>query len=82
MTIDVHPLLARLRHVDGFPALGPLRRLRTRFARSPVASANRPRKDGNAGGFPSSTNCPLSAVGADSTPCGLRHPGLAGFPGC
>ena len=34
---------ARLRHVDGFPVLGLLRRLRPRCARSPVASAIRPR---------------------------------------
>ena len=52
---------ARLRHVDGFPALGLLRRLRPRFARSPVASAIRSPRGGNAGGFPSSTvtPCPL-----------------------
>ena len=51
--------------------------LRPRFARSPVASANRSRGIGDASRFPSS----LSAVGANSTPCGIRPPGLAGFPG-
>ena len=76
-----HVSITCLRHVDGFPVLGLLRRLRPHRAWSSVASTIRPRRDGNAGGFPSSTDCPLSAVGADSTPCGIRLPGLAGFPG-
>ena len=73
---------ARLRHVDGFPVLGLLRGLRPRFARSPVASAIRSPQGRQRGRVPKFHRCSSSAVGADSTPCGFRLPGLAGFPGC
>jgi hypothetical protein len=72
---------ARLRRVDGFPVLGLLRRLRPRCARSPVASAIRPRRGRKRGRVPKFHRCSLFAVGADSTPCGIWLPGLAGFPG-
>ena len=68
---------ARLRHVDGFPVLGLLRRLRLRFARSPVASAIRPLRRRQRGRVPKFHRRSSSALGADSTPCGFRHPGLA-----
>lgn len=35
-----------------------------------------------AGRAPKFHRCSLSALGADSTPCRFRPPGLAGFPGC
>jgi len=72
---------ARLCHVDGFPALGLLRGLRPRFARSPVASAIRSPRGRQRGRVPKFHFRSLSAVGADSTPCGFWLPGLAGFPG-
>jgi hypothetical protein len=34
------------------------------------------------GRYPKFHRCSWSALGADSTPCGFRPPGLAGFPGC
>jgi len=67
---------ASLRHVDGFPVLGLLRRLRPLSPRSLVTSAIRCRK------LPEATTRFLGfvtdlspALGADSTPCGIwpRH---------
>ena len=73
---------ASLRHVGGFPVLGLLRRLRPSSARSPVASVIfQPEFEEARIRFPGSTDVPVSALGADCTPCGFRLPGLAGFPG-
>ena len=72
---------AFLRHVDGFPVLGLLRRLRPPYSRSSVASIILPRLRPEASKeFSGSVDNLLSTVGADFTPCGIRPSGLAGFP--
>jgi hypothetical protein len=72
---------AFLRHVDGFPVPGLLRRLRPPFSRSSVASIIPTQSGWEAGvGFSGSVSSLSSVVGADSTPCGIWSLGLAGFP--
>src|SRR3546814_905859 len=63
---------APLRHVDGFPVLGLLRRLRPSSSRSLVASAIRgPTISEATTRFLGSVTDLWPAVGADFTPCGI-----------